>query len=132
MDTNNSLTLIGGGRYNKLVNELGGPHMCGIGWAAGIERLQMASNFVAETSRPTIVICMDDKSRHFALKVTDKLRNEFDSVFVVYMSKLGKLGKLISRYNPKFLAFVGEEEIQDNSYVLKEMDSERQDRIKII
>ena len=43
-NTNQSKTICGGGRYNHLVKQFGGPNLSGVGWAIGIERLLMINN----------------------------------------------------------------------------------------
>ncbi len=58
-------TVIGGGRYNGLVQMLGGPSVAGVGWAAGIERLAMLLKTVPASPRPVIVIG-DDKAPEVA------------------------------------------------------------------
>ncbi len=49
-------TVLGGGRYNGLVEMLGGPSVPGVGWAAGIERLAMLLATSPAAAAPVIVI----------------------------------------------------------------------------
>lgn len=46
--SNNKNTLCGGGRYNKLIKQFGGPDLPGVGWAIGIERLLMLKKPIQE------------------------------------------------------------------------------------
>jgi histidyl-tRNA synthetase len=46
----------GGGRYDLLIEQLGGPATPGIGWAAGIERVVLASQAEAEGERPDVYV----------------------------------------------------------------------------
>lgn len=67
----------GGGRYDGLVEELGGPATPGIGWAAGVERILLATG--AEPSQPphdvfVAVVSEEDRSRAFTLAA--QLRRE--------------------------------------------------------
>ena len=48
-------TVLGGGRYDGLIAELGGPPTAGIGWAGGIERLMMLCNEPAALPRPVVI-----------------------------------------------------------------------------
>jgi histidyl-tRNA synthetase len=58
----------GGGRYDRLIEELGGPATPGVGWAAGIERILLASGAEAE-SEPRVYV---------ALAKPDRMRTAFD------------------------------------------------------
>jgi histidyl-tRNA synthetase len=49
-------TVIGGGRYNGLVEQMGGPNVPGIGWGAGIERLSMLLAAAPVKAPPVVVI----------------------------------------------------------------------------
>jgi histidyl-tRNA synthetase len=46
----------GGGRYDGLVEALGGPPAAGCGWAAGIERILLASQAEAEAASPDVFV----------------------------------------------------------------------------
>jgi histidyl-tRNA synthetase len=50
----------GGGRYDLLIEQLGGPPTPGIGWAAGIERILLASEAEAEESRLQVYVAHED------------------------------------------------------------------------
>ena len=64
----------GGGRYDGLVEELGGPPTPGIGWAAGIERILLAAGEQAGASEPAVFVAVDgDRGRH-AFRIARELR----------------------------------------------------------
>jgi len=52
-------TVLAGGRYDGLIESLGGPHTPAVGWAAGIERLAMMIEAPAP-ERPEVVIAVED------------------------------------------------------------------------
>jgi histidyl-tRNA synthetase len=65
----------GGGRYDRLVAELGGPPMPAAGWAAGIERILLArGERPAEQQRDVFVATADDEQRHRAAALVAELR----------------------------------------------------------
>lgn len=67
-------TVLGGGRYDGLVEALGGPVTPAVGWAAGIERLAMLVGEI-EQARPALaVVADDDMSVHFALQIVSLFR----------------------------------------------------------
>jgi histidyl-tRNA synthetase len=57
----------GGGRYDGLVEVLGGPPTPGVGWAAGVERILLASDVEPETERPVYIAGDAGGGRGFAL-----------------------------------------------------------------
>jgi histidyl-tRNA synthetase len=66
----------GGGRYDGLIEQLGGPPTPAIGWAAGIERIMLALGDDAEASaRDAFVAAADDSQRQRALALAKELRN---------------------------------------------------------
>ncbi len=67
----------GGGRYDGLVAELGGPETAAVGWAAGVERiaLALADQGEAEEPRRDVFVAADDGSRSAALALVGDLRS---------------------------------------------------------
>ena len=57
----------GGGRYDGLVEQLGGPPTPGVGWAAGIERILLASGAGASEERPDVYVASGDDSSGFLI-----------------------------------------------------------------
>jgi histidyl-tRNA synthetase len=68
-------TVLGGGRYDGLIENLGGPPTPAVGWAAGIERLAMLIDAPDATSHPVVVIPDYEASNLLALEVLSLLRN---------------------------------------------------------
>ena len=63
----------GGGRYDGLVEELGGPPTPGVGWAAGVERVLLAAGAGDETAAADVFLAMAD-GRHEAFLLARRLR----------------------------------------------------------
>ena len=86
----------GGGRYNKLVNTLGGPDTPAIGWAMGVERL--LAHMTPQTEKPLDFYIISDNSSQ-ALIRGQNLRNEGYTVEINLTGKplakqLSQLGKI--------------------------------------
>jgi histidyl-tRNA synthetase len=64
----------GGGRYDGLVEQLGGPATPGVGWAAGVERILLASNRVEEPVRTVFVALAGDGAVDTAFQIVRELR----------------------------------------------------------
>jgi histidyl-tRNA synthetase len=67
-------TVIAGGRYDGLIEQLGGPHTPAVGWAAGIERLAMLIDAPAGEAPLVTVIPDDEETEADAIRVTASLR----------------------------------------------------------
>ena len=67
-------TVLGGGRYDGLIEALGGPPTPAVGWAAGIERLAMLLTDVAEPALDVILAIEDDAALQFGIRALAALR----------------------------------------------------------
>jgi histidyl-tRNA synthetase len=67
----------GGGRYDGLIEQLGGPHTPGVGWAAGIERILMVSEPLAVAEAPQVYVAREgDDSTQAAFGLLRTLREQ--------------------------------------------------------
>ncbi|MFL6727585.1 MAG: histidine--tRNA ligase [Sphingomicrobium sp.] len=87
-------TVIGGGRYDGLIETLGGPHTPAVGWAAGIERLAMMIDAPEPEMPDYVVIPADEKDMDYAVTALQRLRG---SGFSAEMSFRGNLKKRLAR-----------------------------------
>jgi histidyl-tRNA synthetase len=67
-------TVLGGGRYDGLIENLGGPHTPAVGWAAGIERLAMLIEAPVAPQLDTIIAVEDDRALHEAIARLAQIR----------------------------------------------------------
>ncbi|HSR70760.1 MAG TPA: histidine--tRNA ligase, partial [Kiloniellales bacterium] len=86
--------VLAGGRYDGLIETMGGPPTPGIGWAAGIERLALLLEQVPAIPRPIAVVPVGEAAQAIALRVTDRLRH---AGFHVDLGFSGNLGKRMKR-----------------------------------
>jgi histidyl-tRNA synthetase len=68
-------TVLGGGRYDGLIETLGGPHTPAVGWAAGIERLGMMVDGLERESIELVLIPENPEMEAFAFDLAKKLRS---------------------------------------------------------
>jgi histidyl-tRNA synthetase len=76
-------TVIAGGRYDGLVEQLGGPHTPAVGWAAGIERLAMMIDAPAAELIDAAIVVEDDAAMDAAWAAASRLRKSGLSVELV-------------------------------------------------
>jgi histidyl-tRNA synthetase len=125
-------TVIGGGRYDGLIEALGGPPTPGIGWAGGIERLAMlAANPPAET-RPIAVIPATPDTEAAAFEWAMRLRR---AGFVVEHQPRGRMGQRLKRAAERAGAAVavilGPDELARGEGTLRELDSGTQSTVAL-
>lgn len=124
--------LCGGGRYNGLVKELGGPDLPGVGFAAGMERILLACEnekaFVAKEEQNDIFITTIDKSlQAFSFQTALALRRNGLNAETDYLSRSVKAQmREANRLNAKFVLFVGGDEYANGEVVLKNMQTSEQ------
>ena len=117
--------MCGGGRYNSLVENLGGPAMSGVGFALGLERLLNALDAENITlpynnSLDIYVIPMSENEKEFSFNLVQSLRMSGFTADIDYMNrKIGSNFKQADRFNTKFIVIVGEEEINSGMLTIK-------------
>ncbi len=102
-------TVAAGGRYDKLVEQLGGPPTPALGFAAGIERLMLLIDKVPSENLLTVVIPLTDEFNLTALKLSSLMRGR--GIKTELLLKTGSLKskmKLANRFGARFVVFVGE------------------------
>jgi len=120
-------TICGGGRYDGLVDTLGGQKTPGIGFAMGVERLLMelsAQNGVMEEVNPTklYIAALDEVSRDFAAKLAFSLRQKGIGCQVDLMGRSFKAQmKYAGKTDIPYLLVLGADEISSGKGRLKKM-----------
>src|SRR5205085_7693598 len=77
-------TVLGGGRYDGLMEALGGPHTPAVGWAAGIERLAMMIDMPNESGPIVAVIADKPEFRDEAIRISSHLRSQGRAVVTYF------------------------------------------------
>ena len=130
-------TVCGGGRYDHLIEELGGPPIPGVGFGLGIERLimLMEANDVKfpEESRPEVFIAvMGEAAKSFGLKLCRELRQKGVIAEMDTLSRNIKgQFKYADRLGAKYTLVIGEDELKKGVVSLKDMAKSEQREIKI-
>ena len=127
--------LLGGGRYDSLVETLGGKSTPGIGFAAGIERILLLineENFKEHKPVPDIyLICLEKKGIPVSLNIAKILRLKglnivSDPLRRSMKAQMRDANKLRARY----VLILGESELKDNTIIFKNLESGKQESIK--
>jgi histidyl-tRNA synthetase len=122
-------TVIGGGRYDGLVEMMGGPATPGVGWAAGIERLAMLIEEPRGPPRPIAVVPIGEAAEAAALTLAETLRNNGCAVDLGYSGNVARRMRRANRVNARVAVLIGEEEIARNVVTLRDLDSGEQSEV---
>ena len=112
-------TVIAGGRYDGLIESLGGPHTPAVGWAAGIERLAMMIDAPERESPTVVIVPLGERAEAEAQKILARLRREGIATDMAYR---GNMKKRLGRANDSGAAYaliVGDDELDRGEVQLK-------------
>ncbi|WP_202080176.1 histidine--tRNA ligase [Caldalkalibacillus salinus] len=125
-------TVCGGGRYNGLVEEIGNQDMPGIGFALSIERLVLAlqtQNISLPIKRhiDCYIVALGENAKKKAVQLTQDWRASGIRVDQDYLGrKMKPQMKSADRLGARFVAILGEQELENNVVVLKDMTTGEQ------
>jgi histidyl-tRNA synthetase len=119
-------TVMGGGRYDGLVEMMGGPPLPGVGWAAGIERLAMLIAEPPGPPRPIAVVPIGEAAEATAPTLAEVLRNNGFPVDLSYTGNIARRMRRANRVNARVAVLIGEDEIARDVVALRDLDSGEQ------
>lgn len=128
-------TLCGGGRYSGLVKDLGGPDISGIGFGLSFERVLLAlaaEGIELETGKnlECFLVTIGEKAAELGSEILYDLRNAGVSADMDYMGRKTKAQfKQADRYNSRFVAVIGDEEIERKVVNVKDMTTGEQEEV---
>ncbi|WDD88497.1 histidine--tRNA ligase [Fusobacterium nucleatum] len=126
-------TVLGGGRYDNLLKELGDKDIPAVGFATGVERIMMLLGENYPKNNPDVYIAwLGDNTSETALKITESLRDNDIKVYIDYSEKgmkshMKKADKLSVRY----CIILGEDELNRGIVLLKDFSTREQKEVKI-
>ncbi|WP_313891750.1 histidine--tRNA ligase [Psychrobacillus sp.] len=125
-------TLAGGGRYNGLVEVLGGPSSPGIGFAMSIERLLLAveaekNTWADNSSLDVYVIGMGEAAKKKVVELVYELRQNNITADQDFLDrKIKTQMKSADRLKAKFVLVIGDDELEKQSAMLKDLSTGNQ------
>ena len=130
-------TVCGGGRYDGLIEELGGQHTPSLGFGMGLERLQLVMEAQGcefpEPSRPDLfIVAMGDKATLKAVEIAKDMRDEgYSVVYDLNGRSLRAQMKYADKISAKYNVVIGDNEVDTKSAVLKDMATGEQSNISL-
>ncbi len=124
-------TVIAGGRYNGLVEEMGGPPTPSVGWAGGIERLGMLLAEAPAAPRPVAVIPVSEAQEVAALLLLQRLRAAGVTAEIAYRGNLKRRMERANKLAARAALILGEEEVAGGMVNLRDLDAGTQESLPV-
>ena len=127
--------IAGGGRYDGLIEEIGGKPTPAVGFATGLERVLLAlekQNLLPEQKKHTdaYVVALGEAAQAPAFKLLTQLRHAGLKVGMDYAGRSMKAQmKQANKANARFALIIGEDEVKESCVMLKDMEKSEQQKI---
>ena len=124
-------TVLAGGRYDGLFEQMGGRETPGIGWAAGVERLALLTGETVAAPRPVAVVPVGNEAEAAALDLTQELRRAGVAVDLGYSGNMKKRMKRAGNLDARFAVLLGQDELARGAATIRDMDSGEQSEVSL-
>jgi len=122
-------TVLAGGRYDGLVDELGGPPTAAIGFAAGLERLAMLLGEIRAAGVDIAIVALGEQVIPYSLQQSALLRQQGLSVVHCGGGSAKRQFKIADREGARFVLVIGEDEMLSGFITLKNMATGEQQQL---
>ena len=124
-------SVLGGGRYDGLVKQLGGPELSGIGWALGMERLVMLLQETPPDRRCDVfLVPMAEGALDVALRAQRALRGAGVRVLMDHEGRgLKSQMKKADKLGARFVALLGQDELASGAWTVRDMGGSSQESV---
>ena len=124
-------TVMAGGRYDGLVEEMGGPPTPAVGWAAGIERLAMLLDAPPPAPATVVVVPVGDSAEAAALDVMQNLRHAGIRAEMAYRGNLRRRMERANRLGARAAVILGDDDISRGVAQVKNLATGEQEAVKL-
>ena len=128
-------TLLAGGRYDGLVEQLGGPAMPGIGFAAGMERLvlllrELGALPARAAGADIAVVPVQESAEAAAWAIAHSLRQAGFTTEITYKGKAAKRLQRADKLGARFAVMLGEDEVAQGTATIKNLKEGSQETVR--
>ncbi len=117
-------TVLAGGRYNNLIEQMGGDSIPAVGFGGGIERMMLLIDDSKISKDEVIaVIPVSENENEFCLELSNKIRNHGKTVEFIYYGKFKKKMEKMNKCGAKFAIIIGEDEIKNKQFKIKNLET---------
>jgi histidyl-tRNA synthetase len=129
-------TVCGGGRYDHLIEEIGGPDMPGVGFGLGKERLLMmmelaGHDFGGGTGPQIFIAWIGDEAREYSVRLLHELRTKgIRAEMDTRERNLKGQMKYANKLGTQYTVVIGEDEVRSGELTLKNMSDSTQTKVR--
>ena len=123
--------VIAGGRYDGLVEIMGGPPTPGTGWAGGIERMALLLDSPPALPRPVAVVPVGEPGEEPAARLANELRHAGYTVELGFRGNVGRRMKRANKLNACAAVLLGEDELARGAATVRDLDSGEQTEVSL-
>lgn len=124
-------TVIGGGRYDGLIEAMGGPHTPAVGWAGGMERLAMLIDAPRPTRPEIALVPLGSAHEPLALRLLAKLRRCGTSAVMTYRGNMKQRLSKASAAGASLAILIGDDEVASGQATIKSLTDGQQFRVSL-
>jgi histidyl-tRNA synthetase len=124
-------TVLGGGRYDGLIEALGGPHTPAVGWAAGIERLAMLIDTPAPEHVTVALVPMGAAAEAAAVGLLAGLRRQGIAADMAYKGNMKKRMQKADATGARFAVILGDDELAKGEAAVKDLANGSQTWVRL-
>lgn len=121
----------GGGRYDQLISDLGGPATPGFGWALGVDRLMLLLKDTLKSLAPIALIPLGEEAEGAALEIAQDLRAQGVKVDLGFSGNLGKRMKRADKIGARAAVILGSNELAAGVAQVKTLATGEQREVKL-
>ena len=118
--------VIGGGRYDGLIENMGGPPTPAVGWASGIERLAMLIALPAADGLDAALVPLGERAEAEALRLAAELRRAGIACDMAYRGNMKKRMQKASASGARYAVILGDDELDRGEAAIKDLASGEQ------
>ena len=121
--------VLAGGRYDGLMQAMGGPDVPGVGWAAGVERLGMLLAKAPPADRPVTIVPIGAEAEVVAFPLAQELRRAGIAVDLAFKGKPGQRMKRADRLGARWAVSLGGDELAHGVVRLRDLDTGAEEEV---
>ncbi|MDR1495302.1 MAG: histidine--tRNA ligase [Rickettsiales bacterium] len=125
--------VMGGGRYDKLVNQIGGRDIPAVGCAAGIERLMLLLEGRQFGGRELIsIVPISDGELDYCIRLAENLRDKNITCELNSCGDLRKKMNIADRNDSRYTIIIGSDELKSNLLTVRDMSTGTEEKLSVV
>ena len=123
--------VIAGGRYDGLIESLGGPPTPAVGWAAGIERLAMLTDAPPPAQVDAALVPLGDRAEAAAAGIAAELRRAGIACDMAFRGNMKRRMQKAAASGARYAIIIGDDELADGEAAVKDLQSGEQRNVPL-